>query len=288
MFSQRNHHEFSFRAQPRVTGQVSRVFGGSEDSLVAQPLVPQATVHASQAVQGGSGAKNKPSVQKRRAPAESSGSAKSSPGASVAEYSTIRRWNRPPSGQRQRWDHRSTKRKMQHRAIGDEPDSSEPESERSDSNSLSDSGASNASESDSNSEAEDSWTSETDNDSLSTTAVDPKEQRFAPDKRSKIIYFRTSSLLSEDKQETIKQFLRADVPDALVLVEVHAPSNKTSLSDRPVLNDLMQRVFQGLVSKVLLESSAHVCNTKDAFQLFSWVCGQFGASVTVDLSLRLP
>ena len=121
MFSQRNHHEFSFRAQPRVTGQVSRVFGGSEGSLVAQPLVPQATVHASQAVQGGPGAKHKPFVQKRRAPAESSGSAKTNPGASVTEY-FIRNWNRTPSDQRQRWNHRSTKREMQHREIGDETD----------------------------------------------------------------------------------------------------------------------------------------------------------------------
>jgi hypothetical protein len=177
---------------------------------------------------------------------------------------------------------------VQGRGIEDAALSSDSESERSDSNSMPRSEETDSSEAGSNSEAEDSWTTESDDNSVSSTEVDQEKQRSTALKRHKIIYFRTSSPVSKDKIETVKQFLRADVPDALVLVEAHVSSNRTPLFDRPVFNSLMAKVFQGSVSEVLLESSTHVCNTKDAFHLFSWVCSQFETLVSVVPSLRLP
>lgn len=98
-----------------------------------------------------------------------------------------------------------------------------------------------------------------------------------------VIYFRTQSQRSDDVAE-LQQLLRAEYPDATVIVDA-APS-KAPFHHRNGLKELFQLIATGRVKKLLIESATQVCNTKEAFSLFDWMCQFLGTEIHIVPSLH--
>jgi len=107
-----------------------------------------------------------------------------------------------------------------------------------------------------------------------------------PSDRVKVIYFSTSSALTAQQFSKIRKMLRADAPNAKVMLESAKSRRRASYSSRETLSRLMAEVFDGNVSEISVADSTHICSTKDGFQLFSWICGQFGTKVLISPELQ--
>lgn len=103
-----------------------------------------------------------------------------------------------------------------------------------------------------------------------------------------VIYFRPRARISHEKRSAITKVLSADYPDASIVLESVNNITKAPYSSRSSLNRLMNRVFDQTVDQILVADSNHICSTKDAFQLFCWVCDTFGTKVLVSPGLQLP
>jgi hypothetical protein len=96
----------------------------------------------------------------------------------------------------------------------------------------------------------------------------------------RVVYFRANSRLTEEAFAELKQNLQAYLPNTKVMLET-VTNLKTMYSDRKVLSDLMSKIMNGEISEVLVADSNHLCNTKDGFNVFSWVCQQYGTKVFI-------
>ncbi len=140
---------------------------------------------------------------------------------------------------------------------------------------------------DSDAESESASDESVSNSSSSESASDTEWKMDAePSDRMKIIYFATSSRVTAEKSSTIKEMLRADLPNTVVILETAMQKRSAPYSNRKALNRLMTEVFDGNVSEIVVADSAHICSTKDGFQLFSWVCGRFGTEVLISPELQ--
>jgi len=125
-----------------------------------------------------------------------------------------------------------------------------------------------------------------DSDSQSDTASDdpPSDTNLTTSESTlaleRVVYFRANSRLAEDTFAELEQNLQAYLPDAKVMLET-ATNLKTAYSDRTVLNSLMSQILNNEVREVLIADSNHLCNTKDGFNVFNWVCQQFGTKVFI-------
>jgi len=108
-----------------------------------------------------------------------------------------------------------------------------------------------------------------------------------PYERVKVIYFTTNSALTAEQGSKIRTMLRADAPNAIVMLETTKARRRASYSGRETLSRLMAEVFDGNVSEISVADSTHICNTKDGFQLFSWICGLFGTKVLISPELQM-
>ena len=97
----------------------------------------------------------------------------------------------------------------------------------------------------------------------------------------RVVYFRrANSRLGDETFAELEQNLQAYLPDAKVMLET-ATNLRTAYSDRTVLNNLMSQILNNDIDEVLVADSNHLCNTKDGFNIFSWVCQQFGTKVFI-------
>lgn len=103
-----------------------------------------------------------------------------------------------------------------------------------------------------------------------------------------VIYFRPRARISNGKRSSTKTILSADYPDASIVLESASNITKAPYASCDSLNRLMNRVFDQAVDQILVADSNHICSTKDAFQLFCWVCDSFGTKVLVTPGLLLP
>jgi hypothetical protein len=108
-----------------------------------------------------------------------------------------------------------------------------------------------------------------------------------PSDRVKVIYFSASSALTARQFSKIRKALRTDAPNAKVMLETAKATRRASYSSRETLNHLMDEVFNGNVSEISVADSTHICSTKDGFQLFGWICGQFGTKVLISRELQM-
>jgi hypothetical protein len=105
------------------------------------------------------------------------------------------------------------------------------------------------------------------------------------DRRDEVIYFRLSSSLSPNKTQKLKELLRADYPDAKVIVDVQR--TKTPLLQRTGLEKLLLMIFNRKVTTVFLHGPTQICATKEGFQLFQWICEMHGTTLQIVPSLQL-
>lgn len=115
-----------------------------------------------------------------------------------------------------------------------------------------------------------------------------KTQRQSPKLvGEKVIYFRMFSTMTPGKAHRLKAFLRADYPDAKVILDVH-PTKSCAFQQRIGLNRLLQMIMKKEIEHVLVANSTQICNTKEAFQLFEWISSLSNVEVHVVPSLELP
>jgi hypothetical protein len=107
----------------------------------------------------------------------------------------------------------------------------------------------------------------------------------SPSARLEVIYCRLPSALSREKKAKVKDALTADHPNAKVLLDMQP--RKSRFAERQRFEQLLQLVLADRVSTILIASTAHVCNTKEAFQLFEWICSMHGAEVHIVQRLEL-
>jgi hypothetical protein len=100
-----------------------------------------------------------------------------------------------------------------------------------------------------------------------------------------IIYFRTFANLSHEKKEKMKEFLKVEYPHAKVILEFY--SSTTLFDQRIGLNCLYQLIMNERVKKILLANSTHLCKTKEAFQMFEWICSKYDTEIEIIPSLEL-
>jgi hypothetical protein len=105
-------------------------------------------------------------------------------------------------------------------------------------------------------------------------------------RRMEVIYFRTTSTLSVEKGDKVMDLLRVDHPKAKVILETQ--SSRAPIDERQGFERLLELVLDRRVKKLLIAKSTHVCNTKDAFQLFEWMCSKHGTEIDILPSLELP
>jgi len=125
-------------------------------------------------------------------------------------------------------------------------------------------------------------------DADSTSQIDTHDLEQDAQRDSKvIIYFRPKAGISSKQSSAIKDILRADYPDAVVLLETATKNSRSTYSSRVSLNRLMNHVLDQTVKEILVADSNHICSTKDGFQLFCWICDFFGTKVLVSPALQL-
>ncbi len=162
--------------------------------------------------------------------------------------------------------------------VRDDEESSDTESDFSEEGSESETIMSLASESDSESTSQRS-VSEQDEEEFS---VNTSASRSV----DTVIYYRTSSAVSSERIAKLKELFQADYPEAQVVVDVQRI--KAHFHQRVGLDRLFQSISRGEVREVLVDSSTQICNTKEAFQLFEWVCHTLGTKIQIVPSLQLP
>lgn len=104
---------------------------------------------------------------------------------------------------------------------------------------------------------------------------------------NELIYFRMFSVLTAERSKKLKALLRADHPGANVILDAQ-PTKTLPFQKRAGLSRLLQKIMDGQVDVILIESATQICNTKEAFQLFEWICHMNGVEVQVTPSLELP
>ena len=104
----------------------------------------------------------------------------------------------------------------------------------------------------------------------------------------RVVYYCGGSSLSTEESDSIKEFLQRVANTAYVLLETDVRVKSTPYPGRAALNVLMNWVCDRKVSEILIPDTTHICTTKDGFQLFCWVCQQFGTAILISPSLRLP
>ena len=102
-----------------------------------------------------------------------------------------------------------------------------------------------------------------------------------------VVYFRLKVKSSSSKRSVIKEILRANHPNALILLEAAPENPRSTYSSRTMLNRLMNDVFDEKVKEIIIADFNHICTTKDGFQLFCWICDLFGTKVLISPALQL-
>jgi len=188
--------------------------------------------------------------------------------------------------------HNKSRKSNQNAATGFDPSEShltqsytsseDSASDDSDLESKSTDDSTNASSSSSESGSDDEWNADT-KQFPSTHSIEQ------PSDRTKVIFFSSSSALTAEQFSKVRKMLRADAPNAnsIVMLETVKARRRASYSSRETLSRLMAEVFAGNVSEISVADSTHICSTKDGFQLFSWICGQFGTKVLISPELQI-
>ena len=102
-----------------------------------------------------------------------------------------------------------------------------------------------------------------------------------------VVYFRLKVKSSSSKRSVIKEILRANHPNALILLEAAPENPRSTYSSRTMLNRLMNDVFDEKVREIIIADFNHICSTKDGFLLFCWICDRFGTKVLISPALQL-
>jgi hypothetical protein len=127
---------------------------------------------------------------------------------------------------------------------------------------------------------------ESDADSTRQTQYDDSEQQSVSSE-GVVVYFRPKIKISPEKSSVIKEILRANHPNALVLLETISENSRSTYPSRTMLNRLMNDVFDQKVKEIMIADFNHICSTKDGFQLFCWICDMFGTKVLISPALQL-
>ena len=108
-----------------------------------------------------------------------------------------------------------------------------------------------------------------------------------PSKRAmEVIYFRTTSSLTAEKGDRVMDLLRVDHPNSKVILEIQ--SSRAPIVERKGFERLLGLLLDRRVKKLLIANTTQICNTKDAFQLFEWLCNKHGTEIDIQSSLGLP
>ena len=112
-------------------------------------------------------------------------------------------------------------------------------------------------------------------------AAPTSAQRVA---RTQAIYLRISHASSTDVQRKLLCRLRADYPGALIVLD--DDQGKTSCAERTAFGLLWQWIQDGRVDCLWIPRLSHICKSTEAFQLFEWMCRQYGVRILLQPALE--
>lgn len=102
---------------------------------------------------------------------------------------------------------------------------------------------------------------------------------------TRIIYLRVSPATSKDMQRKLLRQLRTDHPDVLVVLD--DSHTKTPFSERTSFCLLWQWIQDGRIDCLWIAHMSHICKSKEAFQLFEWMCEEYSVRMHVQPALEL-
>lgn len=102
---------------------------------------------------------------------------------------------------------------------------------------------------------------------------------------TRIIYLRISPATSKDMQRRLLRQLRTDHPGILVVLD--DSHTKTPFSERAPFCLVWQWIQDGRIDCLWIARMSHICKSKEAFQLFEWMCEQYSVRMHVQPALEL-
>ena len=100
-----------------------------------------------------------------------------------------------------------------------------------------------------------------------------------------VIYIRVSHATSADAQRNLLRRLRKEYPGTLIVLD-ESPF-KTPFADRTSFGLLWQRIQDGCVDCVWIPRMSHISKSKEAFQLFEWMCDEHRVPILLQPALEL-
>jgi hypothetical protein len=94
-----------------------------------------------------------------------------------------------------------------------------------------------------------------------------------------VIYVRVPHSTSADVQRKLNRQLRNEYPDTLIVLDDSA--TKTPFVDRTSFSLLWQRIQDGRVDCIWIPRISHISKSKEAFQMFEWMCDEHRVPILI-------
>lgn len=111
-----------------------------------------------------------------------------------------------------------------------------------------------------------------------TSASNLKLQRASQTGRE-VIYVRVPHSTSADVQRRLNRQLRNEYPGTLIVLD-DSPT-KTPFVDRTSFSLLWQRIQDGRVDCIWIPRGSHISKSKEAFQMFEWMCDEHRVPILI-------
>jgi hypothetical protein len=112
-----------------------------------------------------------------------------------------------------------------------------------------------------------------------TSASNLKLQQRASRIGREVIYVRVPHSTSADVQRKLNRQLRNEYPDTLIVLDDSA--TKTPFVDRTSFSLLWQRIQDGRVDCIWIPRGSHISKSKEAFQMFEWMCDEHRVPILI-------
>ncbi len=99
------------------------------------------------------------------------------------------------------------------------------------------------------------------------------------------VYLRIPSTSSKEVRRSLIRQIRNDYAGATVLLD-DSPS-KTPFDERNALGDLWYQIEDRRIDRLLIPRMSHICRSKEAFQLFEWMCNVRDVDIRMQPALEL-
>ena len=128
-------------------------------------------------------------------------------------------------------------------------------------------------------------TSESDTEDAEPLPAQLQSGKFKQIAETRAIYVRIPAATNKDTRRNLTRMLRNKYVGAMIFLD--DSQSKTPCQDRDALALLWQHIEDRRIECLLIPRMNHICKSKEAFQLFEWICNIHDARIRILPALEL-